>query len=92
MLPDQPRPSIRHQHGPGTSDAHVTPPALRDLITRKANPVVVGGVVRGTWTRHGDKLTLAWFGEGRRPDEGIRREASRLADVVGRGLRLVFPQ
>lgn len=78
--------------GPGTSDAHVTPPVLRDLITRKANPVVVGGVVRGTWTRHGDELTLAWFGEGRRPDEGIRREADRLADIVGRDLRLVFPQ
>ncbi len=31
--------------GPGTKDAHVTPPTRRDLMTRKANPVVVGGVV-----------------------------------------------
>jgi hypothetical protein len=78
--------------GPGTSDAHVTPPVLRDPITRKANPVVVGGVVRGTWTRHGDDLTLAWCGEGHRPDEAIRREADRLADIVGRDLRVVLAQ
>ena len=49
--------------GPGTKDVHVTPPARRDLMTRKANPVIVGGVVCGTWTRRGDELTVAWLDE-----------------------------
>ena len=31
--------------GPGTKDVHVTPSSRRDLMTRKANPVIVGGVV-----------------------------------------------
>ncbi len=47
--------------GPGTKDVHVTPPALRDLMTRKANPVIVGGVVSGTWARKGDELTVTWL-------------------------------
>ena len=29
--------------GVGTKDVHVTPPSLRALVTRKANPVIVGG-------------------------------------------------
>ena len=76
--------------GPGTKDVHVTPTALRDLITRKANPVVVGGVVRGTWTRDGDAVAVTWLDERRRPDAAIGREAARLAEIVGRDLRLVF--
>lgn len=76
--------------GPGTKDVHITAPALRDLITRKANPVVVGGVVRGTWTRHGDEVTVTWLDERRRPDKEIEREASRLPDILGRDLRLAF--
>ena len=76
--------------GPGTKDVHVTPPALRDLVTRKANPVVVGGVVRGTWTRVGDEVTVTWLDERRRPDHEIEREAARLADILGRDLRLLF--
>src|SRR6476469_6066240 len=35
--------------GPGTKDIRVTPSSRRDLMTRKANPVIAGGVVRGTW-------------------------------------------
>lgn len=76
--------------GPGTKDVHITPPALRDLITRKANPVVVGGVVRGTWTRNDDEVTVTWLDGRRRPDTGIGQEARRLADILGRDLRLVF--
>lgn len=37
--------------GPGTKDEHVVPPELREAVTRKANLVVRGGVVSGTWTR-----------------------------------------
>ena len=45
--------------GPGTKDVHVTPQSRRDLVTRKANPVIVGGVVCGTWARKGDELTVS---------------------------------
>jgi hypothetical protein len=76
--------------GPGTKEVHVTPPARRDLITRKANPVIVGGVVRGTWARKGDELTVTWLDGDRRPDPAIREEAGRLADLAGRDLRLVL--
>ena len=58
--------------GPGTKDVHVTPPSRRDLVTRKANPVIVGGVVCGTWARKGDELTVTWLDERRRPERGHR--------------------
>jgi hypothetical protein len=74
--------------GPGTNDVHVTPPSRRDLMTRKANPVIVGGVVCGTWARKGDELTVTWLDEGRRPDEAIERESGRLADLLGKDLHL----
>ena len=74
--------------GPGTKDVHVTPVSRRDLMTRKANPVIVGGVVCGTWARTGDEVTVAWLDERRRPDEAIERESSRLADLLGRDLHL----
>jgi hypothetical protein len=74
--------------GPGTKDVHVTPASRRDLMTRKANPVIVAGVVCGTWTRRGDEVTVTWLDERRRPDEAIERESSRLADLLGRDLRL----
>ena len=40
--------------GPGTKDRAVTPLACREAMTRKANPVIVGGVVRATWTMRKD--------------------------------------
>ncbi|HET8617139.1 MAG TPA: winged helix DNA-binding domain-containing protein [Actinomycetales bacterium] len=73
--------------GPGTKDAHVTPPSHRDLMTRKANPMIVGGVVRGTWARKGDDLTVTWLGEQRAPRQAIEQEADRLADLLGQHLR-----
>ena len=57
-------------------------------MTRKANPVIVGGVVCGTWARKGDEITVTWLDERRRPDEAIERETRRLADVLDRDLRL----
>ena len=74
--------------GPGTKDVHVTPPSRRDLITRKANPVVVGGVVCGTWARNGDELTVTWLDERQRPDKPIEQEAARLAGILGRDLHV----
>ena len=74
--------------GPGTKDVHVTPLPRRDLMTRKANPVIVGGVVGGTWAHKGDELTVTWLDRRPRPDEAMEREAGRLARLVGRDLQL----
>ena len=74
--------------GPGTKDVHVTPSSRRDLMTRKAHPVIVGGVVCGTWAHKGDQLTVTWLDQRPRPDEAIEREATRLADLLGRNLHL----
>ena len=76
--------------GPGTKDVHVTPTSRRDLMTRKANPVIVGGVVCGTWTRRGDQLTVAWLEERRRPDSAIEAEAARLSGILDRDLQLLL--
>lgn len=74
--------------GPGTKDVHVVPPALREAMTRKANPVVVGGVVRGTWARKRDDVTVTWLADGPPPQEAIQQEVGRLAGVLGLDLRL----
>lgn len=76
--------------GPGTKDARITPPAWRDLMTRKANPVIAGGVVRGTWARHGDDITVTWLDEGRPPRKAIERETARLATILDRNLHLAI--
>jgi hypothetical protein len=76
--------------GPGTKDAHVTPQSRRDLVTRKANPVLMGGVVCGQWARKGDELTVVWLDERRRPDQAIEREAARLGGILGRDLHLTL--
>ena len=69
--------------GPGTKDVHVTPVSRRELMTRKANPVVVGGVVCGTWAHRGDELTVTWLDERPRPDRAIEEETERLAGLLG---------
>jgi hypothetical protein len=74
--------------GPGTKDVHVTPQSRRDPVTRKANLVIMGGVVCGTWASKDDELTVRWLDERRRPDEDIEQEAARLAGILGRDLRL----
>ena len=74
--------------GPGTKDVHVTPQSRRDQVTRKANVVIVGGVVCGTWAWKGDELTVSWLGETRPPEEGIVQETARLAGILGRDLHL----
>ena len=75
--------------GPGTKDVHVTPPSTREAVTRKANLVVAGGVVRGTWARTGDALTVTWTDPARPPVAALDEETARLAGILGRELRLV---
>jgi hypothetical protein len=74
--------------GPGTKDVQVTPQSQREAVTRKANLVVVGGVVCGTWVRKGDELVVVWRDERRRPKGAIEQEVERLAGILGRDLHL----
>ena len=74
--------------GSGTKDTHVTPASRRDLMTRKAHPVILGGIVSGTWATKGDGLTVTWLDRRRRPDDAIGQEASRLGCLLGKNLRL----
>jgi Winged helix DNA-binding domain len=74
--------------GPGTRDAHVTPTELRDAMTHKANPVIHGGVVRGTWTRRENELAVTWRADQPPPTSSIEREATRVGHVLGQDLRL----
>jgi hypothetical protein len=74
--------------GPGTKDSVVTPAALREAMTRKANPVIVGGVVRGIWTLKKDEITVARLDGKQQSHEAIEEEAQRLAAFLGEGMRL----
>ncbi|QIK67360.1 winged helix DNA-binding domain-containing protein [Nocardioides sp. HDW12B] len=74
--------------GPGTADPHVTPPDLRDSVTRKSDLVVVDGVVAGTWTRADDEVVVAWRGAGPCPDTALAEEVDRLGSLLGRELSL----
>jgi hypothetical protein len=70
--------------GPGTADAHIVPTARRNLVSRQANIVIVGGVVSGTWSLTGDQVVTTWFPEARPPArEVLAREIARLAAVLG---------
>ena len=77
--------------GPGTKDVHVTPSSRRDPVTRKANPVIAGGVVCGTWARKGSELSVTWLAKKPRPDAHIEQEVARLAAILGRDLHLREP-
>jgi hypothetical protein len=75
--------------GPGTADPNVVPPARRALVSRKANLVVVGGVVSGVWNVIDDRLVTSWFGEaGRPPKAALAEGAQRLATILDKPLRL----
>jgi hypothetical protein len=76
--------------GPGTKDVHVTPKPRRAPVTRKANLVIVGGVVCGTWARTGDELTVTWLDTRRPPKAVMEQEAARLADILDRHLHLTL--
>jgi hypothetical protein len=73
--------------GPGTKDAWVVPPERRTDMTRGANPVVVDGVVAGTWRLDGD-VVEATCSAGL---PGLRDEVDRLGRLLGRDLSLRTP-
>jgi Winged helix DNA-binding domain len=73
---------------PGTSDAHVVPPAHREAVSRSANLVVFRGVVAGTWTLHGERLGIAWFPEsGPVPRVALDDETAVLGAFLNRPLQ-----
>ncbi len=73
--------------GPGTKDPHVVPPARRTAVTRKANLVVAGGVVSGTWVAAAGTVTVTWFAErGDPPREALAEQVAALAGILGRPL------
>ncbi|MBD3784953.1 MAG: winged helix DNA-binding domain-containing protein [Micrococcales bacterium] len=74
--------------GPGTRDTSVVPPDRRKVVTRKANLVVAGGVVRGTWSRRGDDLEVTWLDAAPLPTGALDEEVGRLGAILGRDLRL----
>lgn len=74
--------------GPGTKDEHVVPPVHRALVTRKANPVIAGGVVSGTWSRKGGDVEVTWFeGNGAPPRKALEEQVDKLATMTGQPLR-----
>lgn len=72
--------------GPGTQDTWVVPPERRAAMTRGGNPVLVDGVVAGTWRVSGGVLDV-----GVPPSEALAAEADRLASLLGSGLELRTP-
>jgi hypothetical protein len=74
--------------GPGTKDGHVTPPSLRDPVTRRASLVIVGGVVSGTWSIRNGELAVTWLADGRTPRAALEQETTRLSAILGRPLEL----
>jgi hypothetical protein len=74
--------------GPGTADAHVVPPARRNLVSRQANIVIAGGVVSGTWSLTGDQVVTGWFAEAGPPArEELAEQVARLATILDRPLQ-----
>ncbi|SEC32456.1 Winged helix DNA-binding domain-containing protein [Nocardioides exalbidus] len=71
--------------GPGTKDTWIVPASHRTDMTRGANPVVVGGVVAGTWRLSGSAL------ESTCDPAGLPEEATRLGSLLGRDLSLRTP-
>ena len=71
--------------GPGTKDTWVVPPTHRAAMTRGANPVVVDGVVSGTWRRDGDVVLVDCVLEGG-ARSALMGEVDRLGALLGTGL------
>jgi hypothetical protein len=52
------------------------------------HPVIVGGVVSGTWSLTDDQVVAAWFAEAGPPArEALAEEVARLATILGRPLQ-----
>ena len=81
--------------GPGTDDPHVVPPNRRAAVSRTAGwiapIVIVGGVVRGTWSIDADRIAIEWFSEsGKPPRAELESEVRRLGALVGRSLTVAL--
>ena len=74
--------------GPGTTQQLVVPAEHRTAVTRKANPVLAGGVVRGFWAVRGDRVVVDRDDAGALPDDALAAETDRLGRVLGRALDL----
>lgn len=75
--------------GAGTADARLVPPARRELVSRGANVVAVGGVVTGVWTVGDDGIAIDWFADsGPPPKAALDHEIDRLAGILERSLRV----
>ena len=76
--------------GPGTKDTWVVPATHRTSMTRGASPVVVGGVVAGTWRRGGAvvEVSCSLVGEER---SALESEIERLGGLLGTPLELRTP-
>jgi DNA glycosylase AlkZ-like len=74
--------------GPGTADAHIVPPARRNVVSRQANIVICDGVVSGTWSLNDDGVITDWFNESGPPRrEALATEVARLATILDRSLQ-----
>ena len=76
--------------GPGTKDVWVVPAEHRTSMTRGAHPVVVDGVVAGTWRRSDDtvEVSCSLAGEER---VALEAEVDRLAGLLEVDLSLRTP-
>jgi hypothetical protein len=75
--------------GAGTADARIVPPEHREIVSRGASVVLVGGIVRGTWSLVEDELTIDWFPEsGPAPGDALDAEIDRLAGILDQSLRV----
>lgn len=73
--------------GPGTKDTWVVPAAHRTAMTRGAAPVVVDGVVAGTWKADHESVAVTCALAG----EAADAEVARLSRLLGRDLSLRTP-
>ena len=72
--------------GPGTQDPWVVPGGHRTAMTRGANPVLVDGVVAGTWRVRVDVLEVDVP-----TSVELAAEATRLGSLLGVDLDLRTP-
>jgi hypothetical protein len=73
--------------GPGTKDAWVVPDGLRTAMTRGAAPLLVDGVVSGTWRVVGDALEVT-APLSRELSASLSAEVARLGSLLDRALEL----
>jgi hypothetical protein len=72
--------------GPGTKEDCIVPPAHRPAVTRRANLVISGGVLVGTWALREGRLTVSCFDEVDPPDPALLdAEVARVSEILRLG-------